>query len=118
MPDIFDESTKELYALVKDSERCANEIFSACENIQKQLNKIDEKTAEAINSQIVRIIESCHFQDFAGQRTKKVVSHLRHGKEQVGQIETKVLSAEESLTQGPQVEIASQEEIDKLFNEA
>jgi chemotaxis regulatin CheY-phosphate phosphatase CheZ len=115
MTDIFNESINELKALVSDSEKCANEIFSACENIQKNISVLDSSVAETINSQIARIIEACHFQDFTGQRTTKVISHLKYGLEKAGKIEPKKLSFEESLTQGPQQKTASQEDIDKLF---
>ncbi len=115
MADIFEESIKILQALVKDTERCADNIFDACEKLGKEVNKLDKKAQENIREQLARIIESCHFQDFTGQRTTTVISHLKHGKEKAGPIEAKILSFEESLTQGPQLETASQEEIDKMF---
>jgi chemotaxis regulatin CheY-phosphate phosphatase CheZ len=118
MPDIFDESTKILKALVKDTEKCADKIFTACEQLGKLVDKVDKKQQEKFREQIATIIESCHFQDFTGQRTTTVISHLKHGKEKVGAIEPKTLSFEESLMQGPQLETASQEEIDKLFEKA
>lgn len=118
MPDIFDESIKILQALVKDTERCANNIFSACEEIGKNLDELDKKSAEKISKQLAVIIESCHFQDFTGQRTTSVISHLKYGKKKAGPIKPKILTKEESLMQGPQLETASQEEIDKMFEEA
>lgn len=118
MPDIFDESIKILQALVKDTERCANDIFDACEKLGKHVEKLDTKTQENIREQIAKIIESCHFQDFTGQRTTSVIKHLQHGKQVAGNIESKQVSFEESLMQGPQLETANQDEIDKLFEKA
>ena len=115
MADIFEESTKILKALVKDTEKCADKIFAACEQLGKLVDKVDKKEQEKFREQIANIIEACHFQDFTGQRTTTVISHLKHGKEKAGPIEAKILSFEESLMQGPQLETASQEEIDKLF---
>jgi chemotaxis protein CheZ len=118
MADIFDDSIKILQALVKDTERCANDIFDACEKLGKYAQKLDDKTQENIREQIAKIIESCHFQDFTGQRTTSVIKNLQHGRQVAGVIESKEVSFEESLMQGPQLETANQDEIDKLFEKA
>ena len=118
MSDIFEDSIKILQALVKDTEKCANNIFDACEKLGKEVNSLDKKAQEKIREQIARIIENCHFQDFTGQRTTSVINHLKHGKSKVGAITPKALTKEEALMQGPQLETASQEEIDKLFEKS
>jgi chemotaxis protein CheZ len=115
MADIFDDSIKILQALVKDTERCANNIFDACESIGRILPNLKGDDVENIRNQLAVIIESCHFQDFTGQRTTSVINHLKYGKEKVGAIEPKALSHKESLMQGPQLETASQADIDKMF---
>jgi len=72
---------------------------------------------DGISEYITRIFESCHFQDFSGQRATKIISNLDEIKAQTGPIEMKELSEEEALKQGPQIETANQADIDKLFGE-
>jgi len=115
MADLFEDSIAQLKAIVSDSERCANQIFDACEKLGKELAGVDTATVEKINEQVARIIEACHFQDFSGQRSAKIINHMNYAKDTVGPIEQKALSKDEQLMQGPQTEAASQDDIDKLF---
>ncbi len=118
MSDIFEESIKQIQSIVNDGERCANQIFDACDKLSKVLRVADVKTAEKCGEQVARILEACHFQDFSGQRATKVIAHLKHGKSKVGPIEPKALTKEEALMQGPAAEAANQDDIDKLFENA
>lgn len=119
MTDIFEQTIAEVKATVKDSERCANNIFSAAESIAKLAEKIaDEKLKEEISSNLTAIFESCHFQDFTGQRATKIINNIEEISAQTGPMEKQELSEEESLKQGPDVDSISQEDVDNLFNES
>lgn len=119
MADIFEDTVGEVKAIVNDTERCANDIFEAAESIVEQVAEIDEEQLRnAISENVTKIFESCHFQDFSGQRATKIIENLEEIQAKTGPMEKHELSEEESLKQGPQIDDVSQEDIDKLFNES
>ncbi|HCR86149.1 MAG TPA: hypothetical protein DIV86_05670 [Alphaproteobacteria bacterium] len=110
-------SEQEIKALIKDTEKCANNIFTAIETAQKQVQKIsDKKLQEQISEQLTIILENCHFQDFCGQRGTKVISYLNEIKKGGADIKLKEKTGDARLLNGPELEGANQAEIDKLFN--
>ncbi|MDO9411304.1 MAG: protein phosphatase CheZ [Pseudolabrys sp.] len=89
--------------------------------------------AQDIQDSVVRIYESCNFQDIAGQRIGKVMATLTAIEEQVASMlercdgipaaaphERPALSSDRGLLNGPMLDgdggHASQRDIDKLFN--
>lgn len=110
----------EVEAIVRDTERCAGDIFEASEAIVEIIAEVEnEQLRLAISDNITKIFEACHFQDFAGQRATKIIENINDVAGQVGDsVKLRELSEEESLKQGPQLEAASQEDIDKLFDDA
>lgn len=136
--------TDELDAIVDGTEKATESILHAAEEIdskaidliaalQKQANKDD---ACDIQEQVVRIFEACNFQDLTGQRITKVVNAFRFIEERVDRmmeiwggiesfrdIEPVAVPAREgdaALLNGPALDtdenVASQDEIDALFN--
>lgn len=119
MTDIFEDTAGEVRAIVNDTEKCANNIFEAAESIVEQISEVEDDTLrEQISENVTKIFEACHFQDFAGQRATKILENLEEISSKTGSISKRQLSEEESLKQGPQLQDASQEDIDKMFEEA
>lgn len=110
-------SEQEIKALIKDTEKCANNIFAAVESAQKKLKSIaDKKLQEQLQNELTTILENCHFQDFCGQRGTKVISYLNEIKANGADVKLKAKSGDARLLNGPELNTASQEDIDKLFN--
>lgn len=126
-------ATGELDAIVETTENATHEIMGACENIQKILEDKPVETSAAIESEIIRIIEACTFQDLTGQRISKILKSLKDIDACATQV-SKILgehfadfeggeNAEaapgDGLLNGPQLpgQGISQEEIDKLLED-
>ena len=110
-------SEQEINALIKDTEKCANNIFAAVENAQKISGKItDLNLQHQIQQQLTTILENCHFQDFCGQRGTKVISYLNEIKNNGADAILKEKEGDARLLNGPELDAANQDEIDKLFN--
>lgn len=69
----------ELEAVVTDTEKATESIMSEAEGVLN-LDAGDDPAAykAAVDEAMMKIIESCSFQDLAGQRVSKVVTSLRH----------------------------------------
>jgi chemotaxis protein CheZ len=116
----------EIGAVLKHNERAADKILSSCEDIQKKLVKVgktDAPSAEAIAGSVNAIFEACDFQDLSGQRLTKVAETLDFIDESIGNLVTLLVTqtkAEQSeadmLRHGPQLNAASQDDIDRLFD--
>lgn len=136
--------TNELSAIVEGTEQATEDILHAAEQIDndaadlhaalRQSANID--TISDIQEQVVKIFESCNFQDLTGQRISKVVTAFGFIEERVdhmmeiwGGLESfKGLELDpactrddhERLLNGPALEddeeIASQDDIDALFD--
>ena len=65
---------------------------------------------------MITILENCHFQDFCGQRGTKVISYLNEIETNGADTELKEKEGDERLLNGPELDTANQDEIDKLFN--
>jgi chemotaxis protein CheZ len=122
MSNLITSSAKELKAALKETEKAANNIMSAAENIQKDIAKIaDKKIVEKINKSLLKIFENSNFQDLTGQRMNKVLKNLDEIKNNSSVAgnnfkSTKAKSFEQSLMDGPQLKAANQADIDKLFD--
>ncbi|RAI41427.1 chemotaxis protein [Rhodoplanes roseus] len=135
----------ELDAVVDDTERATQAILGAVEDIDTRADKLaasvteaaDQATAREIQDCVIRIFESCNFQDLTGQRISKVVSalkfiedHIRRMEEIWGGIESfgeyvpevkgPEMTEEEKLLNGPKLQgdegHVSQNDIDALFD--
>ena len=76
-------ATDELDAIVKSTEGATMDIFSGCEEIERQMPNLTDGPRTAIQAGVTKIYEACSFQDLTGQRISKIVRSLR-------EIETKV----------------------------
>lgn len=78
--DILDkylpDSTAELEAVVKATEKASNDIMDACDNIEAAASKAGEAEKQIIMAETAKIFAACGFQDITGQRVSKVVSYL------------------------------------------
>ena len=133
----------ELDAVVQATENATHNILEAAERIDETLTDLRSKTdavldpaaLELLGDQVVRIFESCNFQDIAGQRINKVVNTMKFievridrmieilgGSEALQDVELPVVEEvdeEASLLEGPQLDGAakiSQTDIDRFFD--
>ncbi|PWE16934.1 chemotaxis protein CheZ [Marinicauda salina] len=73
----------ELEAVVTDTEKATEAIMQEAEGLLgAEPDDLDSYKAE-VDAAMMRIIESCSFQDLAGQRVSKVVASLRHVEKRV-----------------------------------
>jgi len=141
--DDMNRVTDELDAVVIGTETATEKILTAAEMIDDRagtlsalLNRDDQGLAVDIQDQVVQIFESCNFQDLTGQRITKVVNTLRfiedrimrmmdiwggiEGFKDVEIVDELRREGDEALLNGPalegQTDVASQDDIDALFN--
>lgn len=125
----------ELDAIVGATEQATEDIMTASERIQTIAESLDDKTADELTEQVMRIYEACSFQDITGQRITKIVDTLmkiEHSVEGMlavfgddaarGRVQQRAQEENEpdpdtDLMHGPQLEGGgnSQDEIDKLL---
>jgi chemotaxis protein CheZ len=137
-------ASDELDAVVQATESATESILAAAEYIDETIGKMrgqatseDDTTGmDEIAEQVVKIFESCNFQDITGQRITKVVNAVKFVEEKVDRmidnlggvekIEAAAVNAEpkpeaeaDSVPlEGPQLQEenkVSQDDIDKLF---
>lgn len=125
-------ATDELDAVIAATAQATAEIMDSCDAIQNAAGEVGGEAADKINAEVMKIFESCSFQDITGQRIKKVVTTLRSIEERVerlisllgdragnitGDDDTRVGDAR--LLNGPQLpdKAVSQDDIDKLLAE-
>jgi Chemotaxis phosphatase, CheZ. len=135
-------ATCELDAVVQATEDATHNILEAAESIDTILSDMrgkagasaDQATMERLGDYIIRIFESCNFQDITGQRINKVVTAMKFievkidkmieilgGEEAIEQIEVaeEEIDEDAKLLEGPQLESAakiSQNDIDRFFD--
>lgn len=125
-------TTDELSAIASTTEDATHTIMEACEHIQKELKDKDIQESGNIESELIRIIEACTFQDLTGQRISKISKALqqidicarklsqvlneRFADLNVAPLHT---APKDPLLNGPQApgQGISQDEIDKLLND-
>ena len=131
----------ELGSVVRDTEIATGAILEAMEQIDEtaQFVKTATKNPEIAQSsdqildQVVRVFETCNFQDLTGQRINKVVNTMKHIEERIGAIvaiwgdeELQRYGSDEIkgmddldrtlATASDEAEKVSQDEIDKMFD--
>ncbi|MEO1039311.1 MAG: protein phosphatase CheZ [Pseudomonadota bacterium] len=74
---------KELEAVVGDTERATETIMSEAETILGADASDPDAYKAQVDEAMMRIIESCSFQDLSGQRVSKVVDSLKHVEKRV-----------------------------------
>ena len=132
----------QLDEVVKASEDATNNILASAEEIDSevqklQINVVDDDqfvALENVSAEVIKIYESCNFQDLTGQRVTKVIETLKHVEarvdamikclggdeiafaELIEQEETKEI--EDVTLEGPQSagEGISQDDIDSMFD--
>lgn len=136
-------ATCELDAVVQSTEDATHNILEAAEQIDTLLLEVRGKAdlsiapaaLEQISDQVIRIFESCNFQDITGQRINKVVTAMKFievkidnmieilgGSEALLSVEIPVeeeIDEDAKLLEGPQLEGAakiSQNDIDRFFD--
>lgn len=126
-------ATSELDAIVAMTETATNTIMESCELIQTAL-KDEQISVHKVESEIIRIVEACTFQDITGQRITKIIKFLKeidaHAAELIRVMDNHFPGAsvkpagvhndgEVSLMNGPQLpgQGVSQADIDALLND-
>lgn len=125
-------ATDELDAVVDATAEATGKIMDSCDIINEKAGEAGDAGA-AITDEVMKIYESCSFQDITGQRITKVVSTLKTIEEKVNKLVEAVRGSmpieekegeeedtrvgDERLLNGPQMasDAISQEEIDKLL---
>jgi len=134
--------TDELDAVVGGTEQATESILEAAEIIDDRANSLtaslsgtNQTLAQDIQDNIVLVFEACNFQDLTGQRITKVVNTLRFVEERIIkmmeiwggaekfkdiEVELEHRMGDQGLLNGPSLgsdqDIASQDDIDALFN--
>lgn len=136
-------ATCELDAVVQATEDATHNILEAAEQIDTFLTDarskpdapVDPAILEQLGDQVIRIFESCNFQDITGQRITKVVTAVKFievkidkmidilgGKEALQDVEVIVeeeVDEDAKLLSGPQLDgesKISQNDIDRFFD--
>lgn len=127
------EAKDHLDAVIEMTESATHTIIESCEVIQEKLQDKNDEESRAIESQLIRIIEACTFQDVTGQRLTKIIKTLRQIDEHASRLsevinqtfpdlakkKSKTTKSDDSdgLLNGPALagEGISQEEIDRLL---
>lgn len=125
-------ATDELDAVVAATAQATAEIMDSCDSIRSAASGASAEIADRINAEIMKIFESCSFQDITGQRIKKVTATLRSIEARVerlislmGDRAAHITGDEEARTgdarflNGPQLpeKAVSQDDIDRLLAE-
>jgi chemotaxis protein CheZ len=134
--------TDELDAVVGGTEQATETILEAAEIIDDRANSLtasltglNRGLAQDIQDNIIMVFEACNFQDLTGQRITKVVNTLRFVEERIIkmmeiwggaekfkdiEVELEHRMGDQGLLNGPSLgsdnDIASQDDIDALFN--
>jgi len=132
----------ELDAVVVATEDATQEIIDSVEAVNAMVEELREKSqdshledvVEEIQNRMMKVLESCNFQDITGQRITKVVRTMKHVEERInamisiwgeddvmaeslaGQV-SQTADQDAGLLNGPQLSGAgcSQDDIDQLF---
>lgn len=124
----------ELHAVVSGTEQATEKILAAAEEIDQAANnlsaalkgKIEQGLAQDIRDLVIRIFESCNFQDLIGQRVAKVLATLQVVEERIARVVEEIKNVSEATRRdgaqglhGPRLDSdwghASQGEVDAIF---
>ncbi len=125
-------ATDELDAIIDATSEATSTIMDCCDVISEKAGEVGGENGDAIIEQVMKVYESCSFQDITGQRVSKVVKTFKDIEEKidslvgvlginisdVGDDEDK-REGDERLLNGPQMkdQAISQDDIDKLLEE-
>jgi len=121
-------ATDELDAIVAATAEATGAILDAAEKLSAL--PLEGDASAQVNDQVTRIYEACTFQDITGQRITKVVKTLHEIEAKVAglvrvfgggaagksAVREKKAKGEADLLNGPQLQAASQSDIDALFD--
>ena len=125
-------ATDELDAIVESTSEATGTIMDSCDIISEKAAAVGGENGDAITAEVMKIYETCSFQDITGQRVSKVVKAFHEIEDKIDRlvsvlgIKTSPLSEEEDtrtedekLLNGPQMpeNAISQDDIDKLLAE-
>ena len=111
----------ELGSVVKDTEIATGSILESMEAVDDlaQFIKSAAKNPEIVQAsdgvldQVVRVFETCNFQDLTGQRINKVVNTMKHIEERIRVIVA--IWGEDSLQHHGSIEVKGQDDLDKTL---
>jgi len=111
----------ELGSVVKDTEVATSTILESMEIIDEVAQFIKSAThndeiaagGDNILDQVVRVFETCNFQDLTGQRINKVVNTMKFIEEKVNNLVT--IWGEEDLSQYDNEEVKGMDDLDKTL---
>lgn len=127
------DASQHLDAVIKATEEASNTIMDAADAIQNAASGIGGDKEQQIVDATTRIYEACNFQDISGQRLTKVIRLLTHIEERIVNLNNlfgatpqaanpandtakpAAAPTDEDLLNGPQLNAASQADIDALF---
>lgn len=127
-------ATLELDEVVKATENATNTIMDAADTIQDVAGGLSDAQASAkIMDETTKIYDACSFQDITGQRINKVLMTIEEVEARIvklvslfggvmpeGYEHKEIIERrerpDEALMEGPQLEAANQDDIDKLFD--
>lgn len=126
-------ATDELDAIIDATSEATGTIMDCCDVISEKAGEVGGEHGDAIIEQVMKIYESCSFQDITGQRVSKVVKTFKDIEGKIDNlvgvlgINVKAVTGEdederegdERLLNGPQLkdQAISQDDIDKLLEE-
>ena len=124
-------SGAELEAVVKETEKAANTIMDAADNIKTVLEQYDDELSsdmrlatmsETIFTNVQNILMACEFQDLVSQRVTTSLKNIRDIEERLSKTLEKFgvdtsQARETAISSSPAAsDVASQDDIDALFN--
>jgi chemotaxis protein CheZ len=106
----------ELEAVVHATEKAANQIMEAAEEIGACMEQVREDPAAvaAITERLNAIFEACTFQDLTGQRIRRAIEHLRQVETMLGGLTPAdvVVDVVQDAAVNPDL---GQNEVDRMF---
>ncbi len=110
----FPTAGAELLAITQDTESATNAIMTAAETVLG-LDRAAPDLADRINDEVMKIFESCAFQDITGQRISKIVKVLTLIENRVSHLAA-AIGVEEDAPAGDVLTAAEQRARDLLLN--
>lgn len=125
-------ATDELDAIVESTSEATGTIMDCCDVISERAATVGGEHGDVITAEVMKIYETCSFQDITGQRVSKVVKAFHEIEAKIDRLvsvlgiktshlleEEDTRTEDEKLLNGPQMPDAaiSQDDIDKLLAE-
>jgi chemotaxis protein CheZ len=129
--NMFSTVSVELEEVTAEAAHATGEIMNCAEAIDAACNDLSPEAAGPIRDHVIKIFESCAFQDITGQRVAKVISTVQRIEKQVEALaaacggaaeagdldEPQAPVGDSALLHGPQLsgKANTQDEIDRIF---